>query len=332
MDNKIATERQLLGHFRTVAKSYAQLFRAQKDHVHHLLAGAHNYSSGVFREGLIRSFLKAILPKAVSVDSGFVYGFEQVPTSRQIDILVWDSARHAAVYQTHEFVIIPPESVIAAISVKTTLDRADIHEALENLLSLEPIEYAYRSEEASQIEEPFVRPILKLVVGYEGPATTTRALEATKEFFEGRFAASSHLARRMIAVLGNFDPVNPCRQHVDAVESMLPKLIASIETNPFSLVQGWGPPEDQAGRSSYGPGLRRLPYMYAQDSQLTTPLEKVVYHVLRSTYATLGTAGWSLVSAWGEFNPITGTRVGDAEEILESQNARLLDPQRLAGT
>jgi hypothetical protein len=70
--------------------------------------------------------------------------------------------------------------------------------------------------------------------------------------------------------------------------------------------------------------------MYAQEAKLTTPLEKLVYHILGATYAALGTIGWSLVSAWGEINPVVGFRFGDADELVESISARLLDPDRLA--
>jgi len=54
--------KQILSHFRTVAKSYADLFRAQRNHVHELLRGAHSYASGVFRESLLRNFLTNVLP------------------------------------------------------------------------------------------------------------------------------------------------------------------------------------------------------------------------------------------------------------------------------
>src|SRR3989338_5949579 len=101
-------DKQIMPRFRTVAKSYAKLFRAQRDHVQELLRDAHRYSSGLFRESLIRNFLTTVLPRSVSVDSGFVYGFDQIQNSRQIDILVWDSTHYAAVYRTREFVIIPP--------------------------------------------------------------------------------------------------------------------------------------------------------------------------------------------------------------------------------
>ena len=70
--------------------------------------------------------------------------------------------------------------------------------------------------------------------------------------------------------------------------------------------------------------------MYIQKNDLTIPLEKVVYHVLESVHLALGTPGLSIVSAWGEFNPITGSRFGDAEEIDKEHGVWLLDPDRLA--
>lgn len=321
---------QILTKFRAVARSHADSFRAQRNHIHELLGGAHKYSSGVFREGLIREFLTGVLPKGVSVDSGFIYGFDQIENSKQIDILVWDSLRHGAVYRTREFVIIPPESVIAAISVKTTLNRQDIVTSLENLLSVVPLELMYRSGLDRQSTEPLFRPIMKIVVSYEGPTNSEAALNTISNFFQDLFAKDAKLAAEMIAAFQNFDPIQPSRTQIYQVERVLPTLVAAIETDNTSFLQGWGPPEHKISPRTHGPGLRRLPYMYPQENKLTSPLEKLVYYVLTSAYATLGTLGCSLVAAWGEFQPATGWRVGDASELIEQRGVRLLDPDRLA--
>ena len=82
-----------------------------------LLGAAHNYESGIFREGLLREFLRDILPKALEVGSGFIYGFDEVPTSGQLDVVIWDSSHHSPVYRTTEFVIVPPEAVVSVISL-----------------------------------------------------------------------------------------------------------------------------------------------------------------------------------------------------------------------
>jgi hypothetical protein len=150
------------------------------------------------------------------------------------------------------------------------------------------------------------------------------------DFFQQRFATDRQLAAEMVAAFRDFNPLNPAQAQIHKVERVIPKLIAAIETDEASLLQGWGPPDDMLGHGTYGPGLRRLPYMYVQENRLTTPLEKVVYYVLASVYMALGTIGFSLVSAWGEFNPATGFRVGDASEIVEGRGTRLLDPNNLA--
>lgn len=322
---------QILTNFRAVAKSHAESFRAQRNHIHGLLGGGQRYSSGVFREGLIRDFLTSVLPHGVSVDSGFIYGFDQIENSKQIDILVWDSLRHGAVYRTREFVIVPPESVIAAISVKTTLNRKDILNSLKNLLSVVPLELMYRSELDQKTMEPRFLPITKIVVSYEGPNKPEAALATIGTFYQDLFAKDAKLAAEMIAVFQDFEPIQPSRARTYQVERVLPTLVAVIDDKAnTSFLQGWGPPGDVIGTQTYGPGLRRLPYMYPQENKLTSPLEKLVYCVLTSVYLTLGTLGWSLVAAWGEFQPATGVRVGDASEIIEQRGVPLLDPDRLA--
>jgi hypothetical protein len=177
---------------------------------------------------------------------------------------------------------------------------------------------------------PLLRPITKIVISYEGPVNLDLTLKAIGEFFEQRFATDPVLAGEMIVAFRDFDPVKPGQTQIHRVERVIPKLIAAIETGEASLLQGWGPPEDMLGLTTYGPGLRRLPYMYVQENRLTTPLEKVVYYVLASVYMALGTPGFSLVSAWGEFDPATGLRIGDASEVVENRGIRLLDPTRLA--
>ncbi|HWX26464.1 MAG TPA: DUF6602 domain-containing protein [Steroidobacteraceae bacterium] len=323
---------QILKSFRKVTRSYVELFRAQRDQVYVLLGGQHNYSSGTFREGLLRNFLASVLPTSVSVDSGFIYGFDQVPNSRQIDILIWDSSRHSAIFRTGEFVIVSPESVVAAISVKTVLDRSGLRDSLDNLHSIVPLDLAYRRAVHHETSEPLHRPVLKLIVAYEGPANPATALKTVGEYYEDLLAADLPLAKEMRSVFTDFDPVRPADSHVRKVDSIFPAMIAAIESNEMSLLRGWGPPQDRTASQVYGPGLRRLPYVYAQDSKLTTPLEKIVYQVLTSTYAALGTTGWSLVAAWGEMDPVLGFRFGDADEVLLDQSARLLDPDRLADT
>lgn len=329
MPNQEGRDQPLLKNFRRVVRSHVDMFRAQRDHVHDLLGGKHHYSSGAFREELLRSFLSSLLPQAVSVDSGFIYGFEQIPNSRQIDVLVWNSAKHAAVFRSGDFVIVPPEAVIAAISVKSTLDGTVLREAFENLLSVAPLDLTYRTmkdEHGALLH----RPILKAVVAYDTKSSDRTLLAAASKFYGEVFASRRDLSDPVREALVEIDPFNPEPEQVSVVQRVLPNLVSVIADNELSLYRGWGPPEDSQGQKKYGPGLRRLPYLYSQRSQLTTPVEKLVYHVLSATYAALGTVGWSLVSAWGELDPICGFRTVDIDELEEPSGVSLLDPNQMA--
>ncbi|WP_427912643.1 DUF6602 domain-containing protein [Ramlibacter sp. MMS24-I3-19] len=329
MQNDNEQDQHLLKNFRRVVRSHVEMFKAQRDHVHDLLGGRHHYSSGAFRESLLKTFLSTLLPRSVSVDSGFVYGFEQVPNSKQIDVLIWNSSSHSAVFRAGDFVIVPPESVIAAITVKSTLDGAAIREALDNLRSLVELDLIYRTTE-DEHGTLLQRPIFKAVVAYDTKISVQTLLTAAGNFYSDLFASDGKLTEALCGALKEFDPLHPSREHVSIVQRVLPGLISVISDNELSLYRGWGPPDDITGEKRFGPGLRRLPYLYAQRSELTSPLEKLVYHVLTATYAALGTVGWSLVSAWGELDPICGFRGLDIDELDKASGVPLLDPTRLA--
>src|SRR5512135_3142002 len=83
----ISSDDVYLKTFRKVGKSFVEEFLNAKDHVHQLLEGKQRLESGRFREELLMSFLRRILPKSVSVDTGFIYGFEKMENSRQLDSL-----------------------------------------------------------------------------------------------------------------------------------------------------------------------------------------------------------------------------------------------------
>ena len=63
-----------LSNFRKLCKSYINYFTSQKNHIYNLLGKKQAYSSGIFRENIIKTFLRELLPKSFSVDSGFIYG------------------------------------------------------------------------------------------------------------------------------------------------------------------------------------------------------------------------------------------------------------------
>ena len=137
-------DKQILERFRQFARKHVDDFKAARDRVRDLLAPSQPYLTGIAREDLLRHFLRRLLPQGIAVDSGVVYGFEKVPNSKQIDVLVWNSTQYPAVHRGEGFVILPPEAVVAAISVKTRASKSEYVDAIENLMSLVDLDLGFR--------------------------------------------------------------------------------------------------------------------------------------------------------------------------------------------
>ena len=91
----------------------------------------HSPTDGAHCEALLREYLRGIMPKTYSVDTGFLYDCQR--TSRQIDILIHDESKLRPLYKFDECVIIHPDSLVAAIEVKKKLTKARLKEAVDAL-------------------------------------------------------------------------------------------------------------------------------------------------------------------------------------------------------
>ncbi|MFN8714866.1 MAG: DUF6602 domain-containing protein [Bacteroidota bacterium] len=89
----------------------------------------HNPTIGVLTEEILRTFLKTYLPKSVSVEQGFILT-ENGDISKQCDILIYDSNYYAPFYRINDIVVIPADSVIAVIEVKTTLTKRIFYDVI----------------------------------------------------------------------------------------------------------------------------------------------------------------------------------------------------------
>ena len=89
----------------------------------------HNPTIGILTEEILRSFLKTYLPKSISVEQGFILS-ETGEMSKQCDILIYDSTLYAPFYRINDIVVVPYDSVIAVIEVKTTLTKSIFHNVI----------------------------------------------------------------------------------------------------------------------------------------------------------------------------------------------------------
>jgi hypothetical protein len=98
----------------------------------------HNPSLGAFNEEILRKFLKDHLPKWVDVAQGFILS-KNGTLSNQCDIIVYNSTYYAPLYKVNDLVIVPPESVIHTIEVKTRINQIVLHEQFPKIKILKEI-------------------------------------------------------------------------------------------------------------------------------------------------------------------------------------------------
>jgi hypothetical protein len=107
---------------------------------------AHTGEDGRYVEALLRAYLQRFLPSSLEVFSGFILRpavktgessrerqHDQDAHSRQLDLIVYDSATYPVYQRFADAAIVPPEGVLAIISVKKSLGERDIAEESEAL-------------------------------------------------------------------------------------------------------------------------------------------------------------------------------------------------------
>ena len=104
----------------------------------------HNPTTGALAEAVLREFLQEHLPGAVSVEQGFIITPDG-GLSKQCDILIYDSHRYAPFYRAGDVVVVPAESVIALIEVKTSIDKARFHEVITYFQSFASLQFQART-------------------------------------------------------------------------------------------------------------------------------------------------------------------------------------------
>ena len=107
---------------------------------------AHAGEDGRYVEYLIREYLKRYLPRDLEVLTGFIFRpavvcgngdksrkKDEHEISGQLDILVYDTAHYPVYQRFGENVIVPPEGVVAVLSVKKHLHISDIAHEIQML-------------------------------------------------------------------------------------------------------------------------------------------------------------------------------------------------------
>lgn len=100
-------------------KSIAAEFKAYEKRVRNLIDAAHWGEEGRYKEIILMNYLKRVLPKNLSVGTGFVRNGDNITS--QIDIVIYDNS-FPVLFSEGDFVITTPENVIGIVEVKSLIN------------------------------------------------------------------------------------------------------------------------------------------------------------------------------------------------------------------
>jgi hypothetical protein len=95
-------------------------------------AFSHAGEKGRNNEQVLAEFLRKYLPQRFSVDTGQVFSADG-SKSAQTDIIIHDRFNTPALFLGNASVLVPVETTYAVISVKTTLDKAELVDAVKQI-------------------------------------------------------------------------------------------------------------------------------------------------------------------------------------------------------
>lgn len=204
------------GNARRYLQSIAAAATEQSRQVRDLIGGRHWLSDGKHKEALLSSLLARHSPSGVLVTSGFVvHPGDLSLCSREQDILVLDTTREAPLFHQGGLSIALPNTVLGAVSVKTSFAPAEFRDSCASLNSVLDVANraamplpvwlgAFFFEEPSRpLDERFVReliggtiaraplPVKNVAGGIQPQARGLSAVASAKSFF-ARVAYEAH--------------------------------------------------------------------------------------------------------------------------------------------
>ncbi len=94
----------------------------------------HSPTVGAGREVVLKSFLRGILPKRVGLCSGHVFCEDQ--QSKQVDIIAYDADATNGLPLEDDIKLIPAESLLGIIEIKSKLSKTKLIEGIDNIQSV----------------------------------------------------------------------------------------------------------------------------------------------------------------------------------------------------
>ena len=99
----------------------------------------HSASKGMIRETILNKVIRPYLPFCYGISSGEAFD-KNGNTSKQLDIVIYDTIFSYTIPYTDNFIQFPCESIYGIIEVKSKLDKEEFDKAIENSASIKSLE------------------------------------------------------------------------------------------------------------------------------------------------------------------------------------------------
>lgn len=114
--------------YKEYQKSVAAEFKAYENRVRNIIDNHHWGEEGRFKEIILSNYLKRVLPKNLSIGTGFVKNVNSITS--QIDIIIYDNS-FPVLFSEGDFVITVPENVLGIIEVKSKITSNQLGEYIQ---------------------------------------------------------------------------------------------------------------------------------------------------------------------------------------------------------
>jgi len=109
-------------------RSIGKEIKAYENRVRDIIDGANWGEEGRYKEIILMNYLKKIMPKNISVGTGFVRSYDKI--TKQIDIIIYDNS-YPVLFSEGDFVVCLGESILGIIEVKTNIEPSEIENIIE---------------------------------------------------------------------------------------------------------------------------------------------------------------------------------------------------------
>ena len=146
----------------------------------------HSYQQGYFFEEILRLFLKKYLPPSLDVARGFIIDSKD-NISNELDIIIFDKNKTPIFFSAGDLRIIPIETALAVIEVKTTLDttslKKEIFPHLESINKLEKFALMNTTKYFGALETKKLESVYPKLKKYKSTENEFISLDVDKGFY-----------------------------------------------------------------------------------------------------------------------------------------------------